>query len=64
MNLAKLISWNNLKKRIYTVRSPMELSYQREDIKIQIQRCYTCGEANSTITFLKRPKIDFIVAFL
>jgi hypothetical protein len=41
----------------------MELSYQREDIKIQIRRCYTCGEADSTITLLKHPKIDFLVAF-
>jgi hypothetical protein len=41
----------------------MELSYQREDIKIQIFRCYTCGEANSTITLLRHPKIDFLVAF-
>jgi hypothetical protein len=45
------------------VRSPMELSYQQEDIKIQIRRCYTCGEADSTITLLTHPKIDFLVAF-
>jgi hypothetical protein len=32
------------------MRSPMELSYQREDIKIKIRNCYTCGEADSTIT--------------
>ena len=41
----------------------MELSYQREDIKIKIFHCYTCGEAKSTITLLKHPKIDFIMAF-
>jgi hypothetical protein len=41
----------------------MELSYQRENIKIQICRCYTWGEADNTITLLKHPKIDFLVAF-
>jgi hypothetical protein len=41
----------------------MELSYQQEDIKIQIHRCYTCGEANNIITLLTHPKIDFLVAF-
>ena len=41
----------------------MELSYQREDIKNQICRCYTCGEADSTINLFKYPKIDFLVAF-
>ena len=41
----------------------MELSYQREDIKIQIHCCYTYGEADNTITLLKHPKIDFLVSF-
>ena len=41
----------------------MELSYQRHDIKIKMCRCYTCGEADSTTTLLKHPKIDFLVAF-
>ena len=41
----------------------MELSYQREDIKIQIHRWYTCDEADGTITLLKHPKIDFLVVF-
>jgi hypothetical protein len=45
------------------MRSPMELSYQLEEIKIKIRRCYTCGEVDSTITLLKHPKIDFLVAF-
>ena len=30
------------------MQSLMEQSYEREDIKIQIRRCYTCGEANNT----------------
>ena len=41
----------------------MKVSYQQEDIKIQILRCYTCGEVGSTITLLIHPKIDFLVAF-
>ena len=41
----------------------MELSYQREDIKIQIRHCYTCSEAGSNITLLTHPKIDFLVSF-
>ena len=41
----------------------MELSYKREDIQIKIHRCYTCGEADSTKSLLKHPKIDFLVAF-
>jgi hypothetical protein len=41
----------------------MELSYEREDIKIQIRRCYICGEANSTKDLLKHPKIDFLETF-
>ena len=43
----------------------MELSYQPQKIKIQIQilRCYTYGEVDSTIILLKHPKIDFPVAF-
>jgi hypothetical protein len=45
------------------MRSLMEQSYEQEDIKIQIRRCYTCGEANSTKTLLKHPKIDFLVTF-
>ena len=41
----------------------MELSYQGVNIKIQICRCYTCSEADSTITLLRHPKVDFLVAF-
>ena len=29
------------------MQSLMERSYEGEDIKIHIHRCYTCGEANS-----------------
>ena len=41
----------------------MELSYQREEIKIHIHRCYTCGEANNTKYLFKHKKIDFLVTF-
>ena len=41
----------------------MEQSYEREDIKIQIHCCYTCGEANSTKTLVKHPKNDCLVTF-
>jgi hypothetical protein len=39
------------------MQSLMEISYEQEDIKIQIRHCYTCNEANSTKTLLKHPKI-------
>ena len=42
----------------------MELSYEQEAITIQICHCYTCGEVDSTITLLRHPKIDFLLAFL
>jgi hypothetical protein len=29
---------------MYTVRSPIVLSYQQEALKIQIGRCYACGD--------------------
>jgi hypothetical protein len=45
------------------MRSLMEQSYEREDIKIQIHRCYTCDEARSKETLLKHPKNDFLVTF-
>ena len=45
------------------MQSLMEQSYEREEIKIKIHRCYTCSEANSTKTLLKNPKIDFLVTF-
>jgi hypothetical protein len=41
----------------------MELSYQQEEIKIKIRRCYTYGEDDNTITLLRHPKIDFLVSF-
>ena len=47
----------------------MELSYRPHKIKIkirlkiQIHRCYTYDEVDSTIILLKHPKIDFPVAF-
>jgi hypothetical protein len=29
---------------MYVVRSPIVLSYQQEALKIQIGRCYACGD--------------------
>jgi hypothetical protein len=43
------------------MQCPMEQSYQREEIKNF--HCYTCSEADSTITLLRHPKVDFLVAF-
>jgi hypothetical protein len=45
------------------MRCPMEQSYQQVEIKIKIRHCYTCSEADSTITLIRHPKVDFLVAF-
>ena len=34
------------------MQSLIEQSYERDDTKIQIRRCYTCGEVNSTKSLL------------
>jgi hypothetical protein len=32
-------------------------------IKIQVRRCYTYGQVDSTISLFQQPSIDFSVAF-
>jgi hypothetical protein len=33
------------------------------NIKIQVRRCYTYGQVDSTISLFQQPSIDFSVAF-